>query len=162
MIFLIISLITFYIYLILKSKKAVNILEKNNYNLKNYFKCIFKKGLFLNFELCFIILILIAICTNSKTTGICTILFYMFLSLKELKEKIKVKDKKMLFLTIVLFISLTVPIILDYESLSKMYLFYDPTFIYYFLLFLFMYLIWFIIPVSLFIKKLYGGKNVKN
>lgn len=161
MIFLIISLTTFYIYLILKSKKVIKKLEDNDYDLKKYFKSLFNpQNVFLDLELLFIVLVLIALCTNVKIIGICTILFYMFLSLKEIKEKIKIKNKRMLVVTILLFVSLSIPIIIDYDTLKNTYIFYDPTFMYYLLLYLFMYLLWFIAPVILFIDKFFkGGKK---
>jgi len=72
MVFLLISLSTFYIcntfylYFILKSFKAIDILSKEKFKTKKYFQEIFKKPLkyFGILELGFIVLIIIALCTN--------------------------------------------------------------------------------------------------
>lgn len=167
MLYLLISLTTFYIYFILKTVKATSILEKEKYSIKKYFKNIFKEPLktFGALELGFIILIIIALSTNEKVTGICTVLFYMVLSLKLLKEKNKFKFKadniRIFVITLLLFVALNVPIIMDCMAYENKFISYNPMFIYYSLLYILIYLLWFIVALAGLINKLFKKKNSK-
>ena len=167
MVFLLISLSTFYLYFILKSFKAIDILSKEKFKTKKYFQEIFKKPLkyFGILELGFIVLIIIALCTNSKVAGICTIIFYMFLCLLELKKKekfsFKVNNIRVFIITLLLFVALNIPIMIDSYNYQNSFASFDPTFIYYSILYIIMYLLWFIVGIASLINGLFTKKSSK-
>ena len=167
MLFLLISLSTFYLYFILKSFKAINVLDKEKFKTKKYFKEIFKTPLkyFGLLELGFIILIIIALCTNPKVAGICTVIFYMVLCLLELKNrekfKLKANNVRVFIITLLLFAALNVPIIIDSYNYQNSFASFDPTFIYYSILYVIMYLLWFIVGLASLINSLFTNKSSK-
>jgi hypothetical protein len=163
--FLIISLTTFYIYGLLKLIRNIDILEKNKFKTKDYIKSIFKCKKFLLFELLFVFLILIAIFTNEKVTGICTIIFYMILALISLKNKPKFKFKanhvRILIMTIILFLVANIPVFMDSYHSESMVLTYNPSFIYYGILYVQMYLLFFFVIISNLINNIFTKKSSK-
>lgn len=167
MLFLLISLSTFYLYFILKTFKAINVLDKEKFSTKKYFKEIFKNPAkyFGTLELFFIVLIIVALCTNAKVAGICTVLFYMILCLLELKKREKLKLKannvRVFIITLLLFAALNVPIMIDSYNYQNSFASFDPTFIYYSILYIIMYLLWFIVGVSSLINSLFTKKASK-
>ena len=98
MIFFYISLSTYICFNIIKYKRIFSVLQKNKYDLKSYSKWLSKnsKEVFLNKELLFIIIIVIALNFNLKVIGVSTVILYTILFLLDYKKKNKVKvDKKL-------------------------------------------------------------------
>ena len=164
MIFFLISLTTYYFYFYLKTNKAINVLENSKYSVKEYFKVVFKMPVksFGLAELAFIVLAIIAFVTDFKITAICTVVFYMMLSLYLIKGKPKFKintsNVRVLVITILLFAAVSIPIIIDCYKLDNTFIDYNPMFIYYTILYVVMYLLWFIVGLaglinSLFVKE---------
>ena len=144
MIFFYISLITYYIYTILKYKKTLILLQKANYNSKKYKKSL-NKSLFINKELIIIILIIIALNFDIKTIEISTILVYTLLELTKTKDKTKLKKENKIIIRIIplviIYILLNVWFILDYKSFHETKgLIFDNSAIYYIILYIFTYI----------------------
>ena len=167
MAFFLISLSTFYIYWFLKTNKAINILERNKFNVKKYFKELFIAPIktFGLIELSFIVLALIAFVTDDKVTGICTVIFYMGLSLIAIKGKPKFNFKapniRVLIITFLIFAAINVPIIIDCYNYQNTFTSFNPMFIYYIILYVTMYLLWFIVGVAGLINTLFMKKTLK-
>lgn len=167
MVFFLTSLSTFYVYYILKSAKIIGFLANEKYDIKKYFKKITKeKNITFNLlELAFVILILIAFVTNEKMAGMCTVILYMVLCLKIIKEKQNFKfnlnNIRTFIISTLIFIVLNIVVLLDYKESMKMFLNYNPVFIYYTLLYVAMYFIWIIIGVAGFINNLFSKKSLK-
>ena len=165
--FFLISLLTFYVYFILKTLKCINVLSKEKYNIKKYFKNMLKNHvkIFGVLELSFIILVLIFIVTNQKIAGMCTIVLYMVLCFKLLKNKekfqININNVRTLIITTLIFITLNISIILDYNQTANMFLDYNPVIIYYLVFYVIMYFIWIIIGIAGFINNLFNKKSLK-
>ncbi|MBR3229693.1 MAG: hypothetical protein IKF91_02565 [Bacilli bacterium] len=143
MIYFYISLLTYYVYMTLKYKDSLVLLQKTNYNSAKYKKSINKK-VFINKELIIILLIIIAVNFNLKTIEIATIITYMILSLLKLKDKNKIKIEKKLIIRLLtlltVFILLNIWFILDYKSYhNPKGLIFDNTALYYIILYLFTY-----------------------
>ncbi|MBR2708191.1 MAG: hypothetical protein IKE90_02010 [Bacilli bacterium] len=144
MIFFYISLITYYIYTILKYKKTLILLQEANYNSKKYKKSL-NKSLFINKELIIIILIIIALNFDIKTIEISTILVYTLLELTKTKDKTKLKKENKIIIRIIplviIYILLNVWFILDYKSFHETKgLIFDNSAIYYIILYIFTYI----------------------
>ena len=143
MIFFYISLITYYIYTILKYKKTLILLQEANYNSKKYKKSL-NKSLFINKELIIIILIIIALNFDIKTIEISTILVYTLLELTKEKDKTILKRENKIIIRIIplviIYILLNVWFILDYKSFHETKgLIFDNSAIYYIILYIFTY-----------------------
>ena len=146
MIFFYISLITYYIYTILKYKKTLILLQEANYNSKKYKKSL-NKSLFINKELIIIILIIIALNFDIKTIEISTILVYTLLELTKTKDKTKLKRENKIIIRIIplviIYILLNVWFILDYKSFHETEgLIFDNSAIYYIILYIFTYILY--------------------
>lgn len=144
MIFFYISLITYYIYTILKYKKTLILLQEANYNSKKYKKSL-NKSLFINKELIIIILIIIALNFDIKTIEISTILVYTLLELTKEKDKTILKRENKIIIRIIplviIYILLNVWFILDYKSFHETKgLIFDNSAIYYIILYIFTYI----------------------
>jgi len=165
--FFLISLSTFYVYFILKTSKSITILSNEKYDIKKYIKKISKNHIktFGLLELSFIILILIAIVTNEKVTGICTVVLYTILCLKLLKNKEKFKvninSVRTFIITTLIFVTLNVSVFLDYSQTSNMFLDYNPAGIYYTILYIIMYFIWSVFALAGFFNNLFNKKSSK-
>jgi len=168
MIFFLISLSTFYVYFVLKVVKSINVLSDVKYSIKKYFKKVKKEYVktFNLLDLSFIILILIAFVTNEKVTGMCTVILYMVLCLKELKDKgnfqFNANNIRIFIITLFLFTALNIAILLDYNEATNMFLDYSPIFIYYSVLYIVMYFIWIIVGIAGFMNNLFSKKSSKN
>lgn len=167
MMFLLISLSTFYVYFVLKTNKAILLLEEEKYSVRKYFKSIFASPLkrFGLLELGFIILIIIDLATNEKVAGICTIIFYTALCLKEIKGRKKIKltvnNVRVFIITLLLFVALNIPVIIDSFTYKNTFVSYNPMFIYYMILYIIMYLLWFIVGLAGCINTLFMKKKKK-
>ena len=84
MIYFIISLTTYFTYLVFKGKRYLSYFIEQKYNLKKIKLFNIKK--FLTLELLGVILVVLTFFLNSKTVGILFIIFYMILSLIEIKN----------------------------------------------------------------------------
>lgn len=154
MIFFYISLSTYICFSIIKYKQALNILQKNKYNIKNYGKWIFKnyKQVFLNKELLSILLIIVSLNFNIKIIGICTVIFYTLMFLLDFKKVNKLKiDNQIIYriITIVLiYLALNIWFILDYISYHNADIIFDNTAFYYIILFVVSYFSYFILWIA--------------
>lgn len=154
MIFFYISLSTYICFSIIKYKQALNILQKNKYNIKNYGKWIFKnyKQVFLNKELLSILLIVVSLNFNIKIIGICTVIFYTLMFLLDFKKVNKLKiDNQIIYriITIVLiYLALNIWFILDYISYHNADIIFDNTAFYYIILFIVSYFSYFILWIA--------------
>lgn len=143
MIYFYTSLITYFIYTILKYKESLILLQKNNYDSKKYKKEI--KNLFINKELIIIALIVIALNLDLKSIEISTIIAYTVLAFLKLKEKNKIKLEKKtiarILALLIIFISLNIWFVLDYKSYhNPKGLIFDNSAIYYIILYLYTYI----------------------
>lgn len=144
MIYFYVSLITYFVYTILKYKDSLVLLQKNKYNTKKY-KNKLNKKLFINRELIIIVLIIIALNLDLKTIEISTIIAYTILSFLKLKEKNNLKmDKKTiarLITLIIIFTIINIWFILDYKSYHNTKgLIFDNSALYYIILYILTYL----------------------
>jgi len=150
MLFLLISLVTYFTFLILKGRKALIILDKDKYNIKKKKKDIINKQNFLTPELLGVLLIIVAFFFNSKITYICTIIFYMFLSLLEIKNmnnkfKFNKQNIKIIIITSVIYLIIFAIMSIDYYNYVKGMITYDRTNFYYPIIFIIGYILYFII-----------------
>lgn len=159
MIFFYISLATYFCFLILKFRDGLIVLEDSNYNLKDYIKNIMKnfKKLFFTPEILSIILIVIAIQTNAKVTGICFVIFYTLMFLYFLKHKkgtFKFKQNMSLICILVLImIFCNVLFYLNYMTFEDDFLLFYTTWMYYIVLILVSYLSYFVLAIAQIINK---------
>ena len=167
MIFFFISLVTYFCFIILKSRKALLILEKDKYDLKKFKKWIFTKENFVTLELLSIFLIVISIYHDDNVTGICTLILYMFLSLlfiKNIKEKFKLSKKsiKIIVPAAAIYLITFGLIITDYLLTQTGYIMHSHITIYYLIVIIIGYInyiiILFAVKVSIKAKK---GKKTK-
>lgn len=167
MIFFLISLSTFYLYWFLKTNRAISILEKNKFDVKKYFKEIFKTPTqtFGIIELAFIILVIISFVTDEKIAGICTVIFYTGLAFLEVKGKPKFKFRapniRILIITFLIFAAINIPLIIDYYNYQNTFTSFNPIFIYYSILYVTMYLLWILVGVAGLVNTLFMQKKVK-
>ena len=166
MLFLLISLVTYFTFLILKGRKALIILEKDKYNIKKYKKDLFNKKNFLTLELLGLFLIIIAFFFNSKITFICTIILYMLLSLLEIKKmknefKFNKQNTKIILITVVIYIVIFTLIFIDYYNYFKGIITYDRTNFYYPIIFILGYILYFIIYLIAKLTIKSGNKKSK-
>lgn len=138
MIFFYISLSTYFCYQILKYRQGLVLLNEANGSLKKYSKSLIKnkKELFFTPELLAIILIVIAVNTDAKITGICFVIFYtlMFLYMfRKKKEKLVLNKSNVILIVILLILFLLLDILFYFndEMLNSGFLIFDATWIYY-------------------------------
>ena len=160
MIFFYISLVTYFCFLILKGRNGIILLNNSKGDLKKYRQNIMKKGkeLFITPELLGIILIIVALNTNEKITGICFVIFYMLLFLyllRKSKEKFKLKKGNigLIVALVLLFVLLYVLFGLHYISLHSDFIWFDTQWIYYIISIIIGYLLYFIIWICGVISK---------
>ena len=158
MIFFFISLVTYFCFLILKTRKGLLNLEKTKYNLTKYKKWIFTKENIITLELLSIILIVLSLYQNSKTIEICAIVIYMFLSLIEIKNmkestKIKKENKQIILITTLIYLLVFSVLTIDYIHNQTGYILKDHTTIYYSIIIVMGYLNYLIILFSAHLSK---------
>lgn len=155
MIYFIISLTTYFTYLVFKGKRYLSYFIEQKYNLKKIKLFNIKK--FLTLELLGVILVVLTFFLNSKTVGILFIIFYMILSLIEIKNsnllKIDKTAKKTIFITIIIYLAVFIIIFFDYFKYQQGFIFYDRVNYYYIIVFILGYLEYIIIYLSLKINK---------
>ena len=135
-IFFFVSLITYFCFLVLKGREAFVNLEKSKYNISKFKKWVFTKKNFLTLELLGIFIIIIAFRFDIRTVGICTIVFYLLLSLlkiKSSKNKLEINEsnKRQIWVTILVYVLIFGLIFIDYYIYQKGFIFYNRTIYYY-------------------------------
>lgn len=176
MIFFIVSLSTYFCYLILKSINNLEILQKDKFNISKYFTWIKKnaKRIFLSPEIIGIILIVLAFNIDAKAMGICMIVFYMMMFLLVLKDD----DKKIKFdgnlirsgvITLIIYILIILGCVWNNSLVQSEFILVDNRWIYYIVMIIAIYLNVFIVLISALInngimyiaRKIKGKKAVK-
>ena len=152
MIFFFISLSTYLCYLVLKYQKGLALFKKENYAVKSYGKYLVKhpKEIFLTPEILNIIIIVVAINTDVKIAGICMVIFYMIMFLYELRKfdkkiKMDINIVRILIVTLIIYIALSIWFVLDYNALQNDLLIFDHRWIYYVIVILLGYFSYFVI-----------------
>lgn len=152
MIFFYVSLSTYIAFCILKYRKSLLALEKENYSTKKYTKWLSKnaKEIFITPELLLFILIIVALNADPKIIGICTVIAYTLLFLYELKTKkgqIKITKKHITRIIVIALIYIIVNIwfYLDYISYHSSALIFDNTPLYYIIIIIMGYLSYFVV-----------------
>ena len=138
MIFFYVSLTTFICFLVLKYRKGIMLLNSVNNNLGKYTKKLLKekKNLFLTPELLSIILIIVAVNTDAKITGICFVVFYTFMFLYFLKNyegkfKFTKRNISLITILIILFLFINFLFYMNYLSFKDGFLVFDTFWMYY-------------------------------
>lgn len=168
MIYFFISLVTYFCFLVLKSRKALFNLEKSKYDIQKYKKWVFTKKNFVTLELFAIFLVVIAIYHDAKVAGISAIVFYMILSLLELKNfddkfKFNKKNIKIIIFEVIIYLLVFGIIITDYILTQRGIILYSHIPIYYLIIVIMGYLNYVIIyALSISKKKAKKGKTTKS
>lgn len=151
MLYFIISLVTFFTYLVFKGRRYFTEFSKAKYNLKKI--KLFSLDKYLTLELFGIILVVLAFFLTSKTVGILFIIFYMILSLFEIRKfdsgfKLDKKATYSILITSFIYLVIFVIIFIDYFNYQKGFIFYDRVNYYYLIVFIIGYLEYLIIYLS--------------
>ncbi|MBR3363200.1 MAG: hypothetical protein IKG40_04710 [Bacilli bacterium] len=150
MIYFIISLVTYFTFLILKGRKYLSYLSNKKNNQKKIKPFTLDK--YLTPELFGIVLIILVFFLNSKIIGILFIIFYTILSLIEIRNSNSIKlnknTKKIIIITIIIYLTAFIIIFIDYYNYQKGFIFYNRTNYYYILVFILGYLEYAIIYLS--------------
>ncbi|MBR2833697.1 MAG: hypothetical protein IKE75_04665 [Bacilli bacterium] len=156
MLYFLVSLVTFFTYLIFKGRRYLMDLQDNNFKLeKKKFFCLDK---FLTLELIGIFLVILSFFLTSKEIGILFIVFYMIFSLFEIRNvKGTLKIKKEVLRTIIIvsfmYIFIFILIFIDYFNYQKGFIFYDRVNYYYPIVFVMGYFEFLIIYFSAILSK---------
>ena len=155
MIFFIISLSTYFCYLVLKSFNTLELLQKEKFNVAKAFKWIKEnaKKVFLTPEILAIILIIIIFSADAKIIGICMVIFYMFMflyKLKGYKKQIKFDGNVIRtgIITLIIYILVCITFAWNYNSVSNDFIMVDNRWLYYIIMILMIYFNSFIILIS--------------
>lgn len=172
MIYFFISLVTFFCFQILKSRKALITIEENKYDVKKYKNWLFQRENFATLEIAAILIVIICIFHGDKVAGISAVVFYMILSLLEIREvdkkfKFNKNNIKIIIPTIIIYLIFFGIIITDYMIVKDEVISFNHTTIYYLITVVIGYLSYLIILLSLYLsnigkKKAKKGKKTKS
>ena len=164
MLFFMISLLTYFTYLLFKGMKYLSYFKKQKYDLKKIKPFILKE--YLNIELLGIIIVVLTFFLYSKVIGIIFIIFYAVLSLIEIRKasiypKLNRTSITTILITLIIYAIVFVIIFIDYYDYQKGFIFYDRTNYYYIIVFVLGYIEYLILYFSLKLSKKLKNKASK-
>ena len=167
MLYFIVSLVTYFTYLVLKARRNISYFKQQKYDSKKI--KLLAKDKFLTIELLGIIIVVLVFFLSSKIIGIIFIVFYMLLSLIEIRKSKPLKLDKtgvnILTLTLSIYLILFFIISVDFYNYQKGFIFYNRVNYYYIVVFIAAYLEYILMYFVLKLnnkKQMINTKKVKN